>query len=196
MLGLKQLIPSSTCLHCQICCRFPEKNTVWQPRLSRIETVAFKNEAPRAKARGFLERNTERPRLQGAVLWPRMYKRWLAARIKKGAIELKRIGGLFCCSFFNAKGNSCQIYKIRPFDCRLYPFVLIDLQDKIILAAHQLCPFVAQSIQTKKFQSHASYLKKFFAKKGIQDFLKANPSLIQDYQGYSKELIPLFPLTR
>ena len=37
-----------------------------------------KNEAPRAKARGFSERNTERPRsirtLKGAVLWPRMYK--------------------------------------------------------------------------------------------------------------------------
>lgn len=166
MLSLKQLIPSSICLHCQICCRFPEKNTVWQPRLSRIETAAFKN------------------------------KRLLAAKIKQGAVELKKIGGVFCCSFFNAKKNSCRIYKIRPFDCQLYPFVLIDLQDKIILAAHQLCPFVAENIQTKRFQSHASYLKKFFAKKDIQDFLRANPALIQDYQGYSKELVPLFPLTR
>ena len=37
------------------------------------------NEAPRAKARGFPERNTERPlfirTLKGAVFWPRMYKK-------------------------------------------------------------------------------------------------------------------------
>jgi len=36
------------------------------------------NEAPRAKARGLLERNTERPffilALKGKVFWPRMYK--------------------------------------------------------------------------------------------------------------------------
>jgi len=37
------------------------------------------NEAPRAKARGLLERNTERPffilALKGKVFWPRMYKK-------------------------------------------------------------------------------------------------------------------------
>jgi kynurenine formamidase len=41
----------------------------------------LKNEAPRAKARGFPERNTERPlcirTLKGTVFWPRTYKRYI-----------------------------------------------------------------------------------------------------------------------
>ena len=173
MLRFKQFIPAGFCLKCQVCCRFPERPTAWQPRLTREEISAFKN------------------------------RRAFKGNLAKGAIKLKALGSFFCCAFFNRKKNSCKIYRLRPLDCRLYRFILISRQRKIFLAAHLACPFVTENIRSKKFKRHIGYLKRVFAKRDIRAFIKTNPAIIQDYQNYRqasptsvwRELIPLFSVS-
>lgn len=162
MLRFKQFIPAGFCLKCQVCCRFPERPTAWQPRLIQKEIGTFKNRAT------------------------------LEGKFEKGVVKLKPMRSFFCCVLFNRKKNSCKIYRLRPLDCRLYPFVLISRQRKIFLAAHLVCPFVAENIRSKQFKRYSDYLKKVFAKRGIRTFIKTNPEIIQDYQNYRRELIALF----
>jgi uncharacterized protein len=164
VLRLKQLVPAGFCLKCQICCRFPKKPTIWQPRLSQEETIFFRNQ------------------------------NGLKGHIAKGAVKLKAAGSFFCCEFFNGKKNSCKIYKLRPLDCRLYPFVLLRAKNKIFLAAHLICPFIAENIRSRKLERYADYLKKVFAGKDFKLLIKTSPAFIQSYKGYRQELIPLFPV--
>ncbi len=37
---LEQFIPQEYCLHCDVCCRFPENHTVWTPKFTREEVIA------------------------------------------------------------------------------------------------------------------------------------------------------------
>jgi uncharacterized protein len=165
VLRFKQLVPAGFCLKCRICCRFPKKPTVWQPHLSKEEARLFRN----------------RDGLKG--------------HIAKGAVKLKAAESFFCCEFFNGKKNSCKIYKLRPLDCRLYPFVLMRAGKQIFLAAHLICPVIAENIRSRKFQRHSDYLKKVLAGKDFQLLIKTNPAFIQSYKGYRQELIPLFPVS-
>jgi Fe-S-cluster containining protein len=137
----------------------------------------------------------------GTCWQPRLSKEELVAlpayrkgKIKTGVIKAMARQGLFQCAFFSAAGNRCKIYKGRPFDCRLYPFVLSGEGKDIILAAHLACPFVLNHLSGKKFKDYTAYLKKFFAGKQVKRFLKDNPELIGDYRDYRRELLALFPL--
>lgn len=164
MLILKQLIPSRICLDCQVCCRFPKKDTLWQARLTKEEAAVFKKQPD------------------------------FKISIKGGRIKTKSRGRLFCCSFFSPSRNACKIYKLRPFECRTYPFVLTSGKDGISLAAHLVCPFVLENFNSQKFKRYTEYLRRFFSWKSIHNLIKANPRIAQGYKGYKKELLPLFSI--
>ncbi len=167
--GLKQFVPSSVCLACDGCCRFKEKDSVWRPRITQ-EEIARKNK-PDLLSVIYAKENVD----------------------AQGYLKTTSCGdGPHLCSFFSAPENACTIYDARPFECRLYPFVLIKKDNCAAIAAHHACPFIQEKRHDDQFEKYVGYLKGFFEKKEVREFLKRNPSMAGEYKDYENELEYLF----
>ena len=66
----------------------------------------------------------------------------------------------FICSFLNIHSNKCKIYKSRPFECYLYPFLINRKGKKAFLAVDIHCPIVKEKFGSKEFNDYAEYLCK------------------------------------
>jgi Fe-S-cluster containining protein len=103
---------------------------------------------------------------------------------KKGRallISLIRHKNMYICPYFYPKENSCAIYKIRPFDCRLYPFLLSHKDSGIFLCADLNCPFINKNIKSKSFKDYISCLKKIFSDEKLINKILKNKALIGTY---------------
>ena len=96
------------------------------------------------------------------------------------------------CVFFNKKDNTCRIYSTRPFECRLYPFLIRKKDQDLVVSVHLSCPHIQETDGSIELEAYIAYLRKIFATKEIMDFLKNNPSLAGDYSTQQKELRDLF----
>lgn len=95
----------------------------------------------------------------------------------------------FICPNLDLKTNHCKNYSERPFDCRLYPFLLNKKEDKIFLSVHLNCPFIKKNLKKRSFKGYVEYLKGFLLQKEILDLLKKKPKLICAYP--SDEILDL-----
>ena len=165
--SLKQFVPSSTCLSCDGCCRYKEKESSWRPKM-------MEEEKGKARSSGLAEKI-------------------LAKHFDpQGFITTVPCNGIHFCQFLKPEDNTCRIYAGRPFECQLYPFVLTKQEDALEICVHGNCPYVQDHRQDPEFQAYVSYLQEFFQRPEVRDFLKRNPALIGDYAGYREELESLF----
>lgn len=169
--NLTQFVPSEVCLKCDGCCRFKEKDSVWRPKMAQEEIA--QNDGKRGLADLILSKETFS---------------------KEGTIKTVTCHGEHLCSFFNPQDHTCRIYFARPFECRLYPFVLTKQQQKAAVFVHLMCPYVQQERRTRHFEDYVVYLKKFFQESEVLAFLERNPALVGDYSDYREELEYLFTL--
>jgi len=160
--GLKQFVPSSTCLACEGCCRFSEENSSWRPCLTEDE----KRNAVYTKDR----------------------------QDDKGWLKTSSLNDGFVCSCLDEKNNACTVYEVRPFDCALYPFLLVDLDVGPCLAVHLNCPFVQEAWDSEGFSVHVEYLKEYFSRPQALALLRNNPSLFTDVSSCPTELEQLFTI--
>lgn len=109
-------------------------------------------------------------------------------------LNLKKDKDIFLCSYFEKKDNKCREYLTRPFECRLYPFLIYKQEDGIFLGVHCACPYVQTKQNSRDFESYVSSLEKYFAKKEVINFIKENKHLASDYSGYEDEIDSLFNL--
>ncbi len=170
--NLKQFVPSEVCLKCDGCCRFKEPGSVWRPRVSKDEA-----------------QNTKRPDL--------LTKIFTKERVdSKGFLKTTACKGEehFCCSFFNPKENTCTIYQHRPFECKLYPFVMTKKDSRPVLSVHLTCPHIERNRHSPDFEIYTHDLKGFFARADVKNFLESNPELFGEYPGYEHELEYLFDI--
>src|SRR3989338_3332366 len=114
---LKQFVAEDVCLSCDGCCRFKEPDSLLRPRLTQEEM--------------------EQP-AQGGLAEKIFSKEDVDF---KNQIKTAACGGEHHCRFFSSSTNACAVYQNRPFECRLYPFVLVRSRDRIQLSAHHHCPF-------------------------------------------------------
>lgn len=98
------------------------------------------------------------------------------------------------CVYFNPKDHTCSVYDKRPFDCRLYPFVLSRVAEGIGVFMHLSCPHIQTMMNTKDIEAYTEYLKRFFNEHETQVFLLKNPEVVHDYTAYMNELQHLFTL--
>lgn len=91
--------------------------------------------------------------------------------------------GCLICAFFNAPKNKCRIYSFRPFECRLYPFLIKRGGKKVFLAVDLKCPFVTQDFKSRRFNGYVQYLTRLLHKPKARGALRDNPQLIQMYDG-------------
>jgi Fe-S-cluster containining protein len=99
------------------------------------------------------------------------------------------------CRFLNAADNTCGIYAKRPFECSLYPFIISQTPEAVKLYVHLSCPFVQDHQPLAAFDAYVDYLKDFFSRPDIREFVMANKAMFHDYTPYAMELLYLFDLS-
>lgn len=163
--SLRQFVPSEVCLKCDGCCRYKEADSAWRPKLGQDEQAG------------------------------------LAALITAGDVDgqgyintIKNCGQHFC-KFLNGGDNTCGIYAKRPFECSLYPFIISQVEDVAKVYVHLSCPYVQDHLPQADFDAYVAYLKDFFCRGDIREFLLNNKSMFHDYSPYAPELLHLFDLS-
>jgi len=155
---IKQLIPQEFCLKCKGCCRFSAADSVWSPSLLEEEGRALaKNKTPPVLVSG-----TARLRL----------------------VQLPEGEG-FACPFLIPQTNKCKVYRLRPLECQLYPFLLNRSENgrKIFLALDLHCPFIAQNRNDHQTEEYIAYLSGLFNTPRYVKMIRDNPRFIQNYPG-------------
>jgi Fe-S-cluster containining protein len=69
-----------------------------------------------------------------------------------------RHNGRIACEFLDTAAHTCTIYGRRPFECALYPFMLVKRGCALDLAAHLACPFVVRTMHTEAWEAYTWYL--------------------------------------
>jgi len=163
---LNQYVPSEVCLECDGCCRFKQEQSVWRPRVL-------------AQEKGLAEHIFAKEALDD----------------KRQVKALRCHDGTYQCKFFSPEGNACTIYAYRPFECQLYPFVLMKQAGEIILAVHLSCPHIQETNDSAGFDKYVAYLKGFFQQEDLKRLLRSNISLIDEYAAYQDELQEIFSVS-
>lgn len=136
---LKQFVPNDVCLNCRVCCRFADKESVFRPSLLKEDKEGLREQAP------------------------------TVASGQEGRIALKECSsGLYCCKFFDKEGNRCSVYDLRPFECRIYPFVIARHNGRAYLGIDSNCPYAEENRRPGEFLEYVEHLF---------DYLPARPDL-------------------
>jgi uncharacterized protein len=157
-LALPQLVPSRTCLQCDVCCRFPDPDSALRPYFTESEIA-------KALAGGVEETAFPNQRGSQVILVPAPH------------------GDGYICPAFDAATSTCRIYEQRPLDCQLYPLALMwdEPHDQVLLGWDTKCPFMREEIPGK-IQRHADRVMALLDQPGIHDQVVAHPSLIGRFQ--------------
>ncbi len=117
---------------------------------------------------------------------------------QNGCLKTVEEQGQNCCAFLNPGTNKCGIYACRPFECRLYPFLLTrSLQNGCVgVSIHLSCPYVQEFRHSSEFEKHADILKAYLSGGERARFLSNNPALAGDYSEYRGEIEGLFTLEK
>ena len=157
MIPLKQFIPQEICLGCDICCRFTSCDTIWAPIFTEEEIKLL------------VDSNTLPPLLFTETKSKHTHR-----------INLKPYKDYFICPCFNPQDNKCKIYHDRPFECRLYPFLLVKEKDKFCLAYDKKCAYMKDDTN-KDREGYVECLRSEFKKKENQAFLRQHQELFFEY---------------
>jgi len=155
-MDLKQIIPSEFCLGCRGCCRFSEKDSMWSPLLLNEEIECLK----------------ENNLLSGCD-----------TKKKKLTTVLNSTEENFVCAFLSVQDNSCRIYGLRPFECRLYPFLINREKNRIYLAVDPHCSFVERNAATSQFREYADYVADILKSPPVVRIINEIRDMIPEYQG-------------
>lgn len=155
---LPQLVPSSACLQCDVCCRFPDPDSALRPHFTEDEIT-------RALGGGIEETAFPNRRGSQIVLVPEPH------------------GHGYLCPAFDAATSTCRIYQQRPFDCQLYPLALMwnEPHTQVLLGWDTKCPFMREEVP-EEIRRHADRVMALIDQPGIRDHIVAHPRLIGRFQ--------------
>ncbi len=119
---LPQLVPSRTCLSCDVCCRFPEPDSFLRPYFT-AEEIRY------AVTRGVEARHF--PDASGCQV----------------SVVPHPAGDGYLCPAFDPDTSHCRIYEGRPLDCQLYPYTVMWSREgrDVVLGWDAKCPFMLES---------------------------------------------------
>ncbi|MGE5280305.1 MAG: YkgJ family cysteine cluster protein [Deltaproteobacteria bacterium] len=157
---LRRFVPSDVCLRCSGCCRFAEAHSAWGPFFLFEEICEA---------------------TQTNLLPSCLFTHPDAARGRGAWINLVEGDGQYLCPCLAGDRHTCRIYDKRPFDCRLYPFLLVREKERFVLAVDEKCPYVQEMMGRTAFAEQVAYLADLFSGTEGRAFLRANPDIIQDY---------------
>ena len=155
---LPQFVPGSTCLRCEVCCRFPESDSSLRPYFTREEIDA-------AAARGV-----------PSVLF-------LDPAGSQIALVKDAESDGYLCPAFDPGTSRCGIYEQRPLDCQLYPLALMWSEDgaQVQLGWDTKCPFMREAVPGE-IQRHGEMVQALLQQDTTLRMLSNNPRLIGRFQ--------------
>lgn len=157
-IALPQLVPSRTCLQCDVCCRFPDPDSALRPYFTEQEIAQA--QAGGVEAAAFVDRH-------GSQV----------------ALVPESSGEGYLCPAFDSMTAQCRIYEQRPLDCRLYPLALMwnETHDRVLLGWDTKCPFMREEIP-EAIQHHADRVLALLDRQSIREQLASHPRLIGRFQ--------------
>ena len=167
-----QFVPQKVCLSCDGCCRFKEHDSQFRPKLVPEEI--------------------EHVHLAQNDLTQKIFSKAMVD--EKGYVRTSACLDGCHCTFFNGNDNTCSIYKARPFECQLYPLLLIKKGNEVAIGVHLFCPYIQEKKDSLLFEDYLERIKEFFTREEVLAFLRRNPSLAGDYDQYQAEIKYLFTI--
>jgi len=155
---LPQIVPSSTCLRCDVCCRFPDPDSALRPYFTAQDIEL-------AVAAGISRSAFSDTHGSQVTLVP----------------DVKNDG--YQCPAFDPTTSHCSIYDRRPFDCRIYPLALMwnEAHDQVVLGWDTKCPFLRDQVPAD-IHRHAVQVMGLVNQADIVKMLGTHPRLIGRYQ--------------
>ncbi len=118
-----------------------------------------------------------------------------SAMDENGFLMTNKSDDHYICQFFDPASHRCHIYQTRPFECRLYPFMITKSSDFLHLLAHRHCAFILQTEKTDEFVSYIEYLRELFSQQAVRRWLAQYQPYALDYSRFHEEFAYLFQLT-
>jgi Fe-S-cluster containining protein len=167
--AVPQLVPSSACFRCDVCCRFPAVDSFLRPYFTEREIAA-------AIAHGVAPESF--PDASGSQIIP----------------VQNPSGEGYVCPAFDPATAQCGIYEARPLDCRLYPFLLMwDADQKAaFLGWDTKCPFMRETVPSA-IAAHAERMADLLTTDATIETIASHPRLIGRFQ---HDVVILRPLAR
>jgi len=153
---LKQFVPSSYCFQCKSCCVFESTQTTWRPLMAQEEKLRSCLTSP-GKC---FDNDSVDP---------------------DGFVKTVDENGKGRCAVFHDKEYVCNFYDTRPFECRTYPFMLVEKEGKPFLAAHLSCPFVNEHWHDEMFEDYVNYLIGYIEQPAVKNFISRNRNIARPY---------------
>ena len=155
---LPQIVPNDVCLRCDVCCRFPERESFLRPYFTAEERA-------RAIAYGIPEDRF--PNAEG------------------GRIRLipHPLGDGFICPCFDPVSQHCMIYAVRPLDCRLYPVSLMRDEEgrTLVMGLDLKCPYVQDQRNSARLDEYAKRIADQMTTP-VRDLVVRHPDLVGPHQ--------------
>jgi len=172
---LPQIVPSSRCFSCDVCCRFPEKDSFLRPFFTREE-------------------------IQAAIrtgISPKFFPDPEGCQIDLIPNPLPGAQG-YICPCFNAENGHCKIYEVRPLDCQLYPVALMrnEQGQGVVVGLDMKCPYVQEHRSDTAISAYVQEVASLLDSSEMLHQIDSNPSLVQRHQDDVIFLYPVEGLTR
>ena len=155
--AVEQIVPSAVCAACDVCCRFPESESVLRPYFTReeIQTAIAAGVSP-----------TAFPDHAGTK------------------IHLVPHGEGFICPAFNPATGQCGIYDSRPLDCRLYPIAVMwdQSHEQVVMGWDAKCPFIVQRLETPESLAYVERTARMLETDAVAHTMVGNPELVGAFQ--------------
>ncbi|HEX6531405.1 MAG TPA: phosphatidylglycerol lysyltransferase domain-containing protein [Nitrospira sp.] len=168
---LPQLVPSSACFRCEVCCRFPDPDSVLRPYFTGEEiALAVEQGLPSAVF----------PDAQGSQV----------------ALVPDERGEGFHCPAFESGSRTCRLYDHRPLDCQLYPLALMwnAAHNEVVLGWDRTCPYMGAQVPDT-IKRHADDVMTMLNRPAMIERIVRHPRLVGRCQADVLVLAPLKALT-
>ncbi len=160
---MKQIVQHEQCLRCRECCRFRADRQDFAPIFTAEELEAIR--AARSSLPEFVPfkqtENIFQIRLKQAVHPDPVYP--------------------YVCPFLDEDSYQCTIYDVRPFDCRVWPFIILkQTETGAIRLEHftESACLALQEVSPDDFRDYEAYMQEYVASEEFVNFLKRYPDLI------------------
>ena len=171
MRALPQLVPSSACVRCDVCCRFPEADSFLRPYFTAQEIA---DAVMHGVAESFF------PDKSGSQV----------------TLVENPIGEGYLCPAFDSASGRCGIYDERPLDCQLYPLALMwdASENEVLLGWDTKCPFMREE-PSRSIHAYADHVANLLVSAPLVEKIVTHPRLIGRFQDDVIVLKPLPHLT-
>lgn len=166
-----QIVPSQTCLHCEVCCRFPERDSFLRPFFTAEEIQAATS----------------------AGLSAAYFSNVAGSQI---ALVSNPVDEGYICPAFDTATSHCRIYDVRPLDCRLYPFALMwdATHAQVVLGWDTKCPYV-RDLSSAVISQAAQEIAPWIEADDTVEILARYPRLVGPFQDDVMVVRPLQRIT-